>query len=98
MTRAIEVEIDESGAVRATNPATTIPHGRALLVWQTEPDHEAALLSEAVLAVDWLRPEEDWPMPEPSMIITEDGLPFFPANGRVLTAEMVKAASEDELG
>jgi len=59
MTKTIEVEIDDSGTIRPTNPAASLPHGRALLVWQTEANQETALLSEASLAVDWLRPEED---------------------------------------
>jgi hypothetical protein len=59
VTKTIEVEIDDSGTVRPMDPAASLPHGRALLVWQTEPQHETALLSEASLAVDWLRPEED---------------------------------------
>ena len=37
MTRTIEVEIDDSGRVGAMDPANALPHGRALLVWQTEP-------------------------------------------------------------
>lgn len=57
MTKTIEVEIDESGTVRPMHPAASLPHGRALLVWQTEPSHETALLSETSLAKDWLRPE-----------------------------------------
>jgi len=59
MTKTIEVEIDDSGIVRPTDLANSLPHGRALLIWQTESDHETVLLSEASLAVDWLRPEED---------------------------------------
>ncbi len=31
------------------------------------------------------------------MVIGATGLPFFPANGQVITPEMVKAAQEDEL-
>jgi uncharacterized protein YqcC (DUF446 family) len=59
MTKTIEVEIDDSGRIRPVDPAASLPHGRALLVWQTEPDHETMLLSEASLAVDWMKPEED---------------------------------------
>jgi hypothetical protein len=58
MTKTIEVEIDDSGMVRPTDPAASLPHGRALLVWQTEPvfqnNLETMPLSEALLAVDWL--------------------------------------------
>jgi len=59
MTRTIEVEIDDSGRIRPMDPAASLPHGRALLVWHTEPSHETMLLSEASLAMDWLKPEED---------------------------------------
>lgn len=31
------------------------------------------------------------------MVIADNGLAFFPANGRVLTMEMIKAAQEDEI-
>jgi uncharacterized protein YqcC (DUF446 family) len=59
LTKVIEVEIDDTGTIRPMAPATSLPHGRALLVWQADPTGETALLSEASLAVDWLRPEED---------------------------------------
>jgi hypothetical protein len=59
MTKTLEVEIDETGKVRPTDPAISLPHGRALLIWQTEPSHETMLLSEASLSEDWLKPEED---------------------------------------
>jgi hypothetical protein len=59
MTKTIEVEIDDRGTIRPMDPTASLPHGRALLVWRTETDHDAALLSEPSLAVDWLRPEED---------------------------------------
>ncbi len=80
MTKTIEVEIDDQGTVRPMDPAVSLPHGRALLVWQTETLH---------------KPQ---PSPRPSrMVIADNGLAFFPANGRVLTPEMVKAAQEDEI-
>jgi hypothetical protein len=63
MIRTIEVEIDDSGIVRPTDPAASLPHGRALLVSQTDSRPQSALetmlLSENSLAVDWLKPEED---------------------------------------
>lgn len=59
MTKTIEVEIDDSGTVRPMDPAASLPYGRALLVWQTDTPPETMLLSEASLAKDWLRPEED---------------------------------------
>lgn len=31
------------------------------------------------------------------MVVADNGLAFFPANGRVLTPEMVKAAQDDEI-
>ncbi len=58
-THTIEVEIDSFGVIHPKDPATELPQGHALLTWQTEPDRETMLLSEAALAVDWLRPEED---------------------------------------
>lgn len=36
MTRTIEVEIDDSGTVRPMDPAASLAHRRALLVWRTE--------------------------------------------------------------
>lgn len=59
MTRTIEVEIDSAGKVSPVDAVSTLPQGRTLQVWQTPSEHEPALLSEAALAVDWLRPEED---------------------------------------
>ena len=59
MIRTIEVEIDETGRIHPTEPTTELPKGRALLTSQLDPDIECYLLSEASLAVDWLRPEED---------------------------------------
>jgi len=57
MPRTLEVEIDESGAVRPLDPNAKLPAGPATLVYD-EPDHSCYLLSEAALS-DWLRPEED---------------------------------------
>jgi hypothetical protein len=80
MTRTIEVEIDDTGTVRPMDPTASLPHGRALLVWQPETSHKSQ------------------PLTRPSrMVIADNGLAFFPANGRVLTSEMVKAAQEDEI-
>ncbi len=58
MTRTIEVEIDSAGNIHPVGPVEPLPKGRALLVLQTGAN-ETMLLSEAALAVDWLRPEED---------------------------------------
>jgi hypothetical protein len=57
----VEAEIDDKGNVKVLQP---IPQGarRALLIVLDEPPlsvAETALLSEAALAEDWLRPEED---------------------------------------
>ena len=60
----VEAVIDEDGNVKILQP---IPHQgtgarRALLVILDEPARtvaETALLSEAALAEDWLKPEED---------------------------------------
>lgn len=59
MTHTIEVEIDEAGRVHPKEPTAELPHGRAYLTWQTEPDLEPMLLSQVALEEDWLRPEED---------------------------------------
>jgi hypothetical protein len=58
MTRTIEVEIDEEGAVRPLDPTLKLPPGRAVLAWPETEDIYPALMSEKALA-DWLRPEED---------------------------------------
>lgn len=58
MTHTIEVEIDAAGNIHPVKPDAPLPEGRALLLVQTGPS-ETMLLSEAALAVDWLRPEED---------------------------------------
>ena len=56
MLQTIEVEIDAQGRVHAVGLNKPLPAGRALL---TPPANEEALLSEAALAEDWLKPEED---------------------------------------
>lgn len=59
MLRAIQVEIDAKGQVRAIAPNEQVPAGRALVVL-LEPDiNEPALLAEQALAKDWMKPEED---------------------------------------
>lgn len=58
----VEALIDESGNVRILQPVMIKSTRRALLIILDEPAHnvaETALLSEAALAEDWLRPEED---------------------------------------
>jgi hypothetical protein len=60
----VEAIIDEAGNVKILQPVPLQGQGarRALLVVLDEPASaisETALLSEAALAEDWLRPEED---------------------------------------
>jgi hypothetical protein len=61
--QTIEAIIDENGAVRLLE-AVHLPIPRRALVTILDEDpaehiHETALLSEAALAEDWNRPEED---------------------------------------
>ena len=62
MIRTIEAIIDEQGSVRLLE-AVALPHARrALVTILEEPPalpQETALLSEAALAEDWNRPEEE---------------------------------------
>ena len=63
MIRTVEAIIDEHGAVRLLE-AVNVPGARRALVTILEeepvlPVAETALLSEAALAEDWNRPEED---------------------------------------
>jgi hypothetical protein len=58
----VEAVIDEDGNVKILQPVPLQGARRALLVILDEPAllvAETALLSEAALAEDWLRPEED---------------------------------------
>ena len=58
----IEAVIDEAGNVKILKPIPLQGARRALLVILDEPAllvAETALLSEAALAEDWMRPEED---------------------------------------
>ncbi|MBX2999124.1 MAG: hypothetical protein KF893_11490 [Caldilineaceae bacterium] len=61
MIRTVEAMIDEKGVVHLLEEVElTKPH-RALVTILEEPmfTHETAFLSEAALAEDWNRPEED---------------------------------------
>jgi hypothetical protein len=62
MHQTVEAVIDEGGVVRLLE-AVRLPAGRRVLVTILEEPaplpHETALLSEAALAEDWNRPEED---------------------------------------
>lgn len=62
MIRTIEAVVDERGAVRLLEPLHLDRRHRALVtILADEPSeaHETALLSEAALAEDWNRREED---------------------------------------
>ncbi|SFM41857.1 hypothetical protein SAMN05421721_10539 [Ectothiorhodospira mobilis] len=59
MLHTIEVEIDSTGHIQPIDPVSRIPAGRALLTLLTPPADETALLSEAALAEDWSKAEED---------------------------------------
>jgi hypothetical protein len=55
----IEAEVDDKGNIRPKEPIQLVP-GSRVLVTVLEPNvAETALLSEAALAADWQRPEED---------------------------------------
>lgn len=62
MIQTIEAIVDEHGAVHLLEPLQLDRRHRALvtiLADELSDVHEAALLSEASLAEDWNRPEED---------------------------------------
>lgn len=59
MLQTIEVEIDDSGQVHPLEPLIRLPAGRALLTLLDGQTNHTALLAEAALAEDWLKPEED---------------------------------------
>jgi hypothetical protein len=59
MIRTVEAIIDENGVVRLLEPLPLSGSRRALIMILDEEPNEAALLSEAALAADWNRPEED---------------------------------------
>jgi hypothetical protein len=63
MIRTVEATIDEQGIVRLSE-AVHLPSARRALVTILDEEplstpHELAVLSEAALAKDWDRPEED---------------------------------------
>ncbi len=63
MIRTVEAVIDEQGNVRLLEPVHLPSVRRALVTILEDPPTaavpESALLSEAALAEDWNRPEED---------------------------------------
>jgi hypothetical protein len=55
----IEAEVDEQGIIRPRE-GVSLPPGARLLITVLEPEaFDTALASEAALAADWSRPEED---------------------------------------
>ena len=62
MIQTVEATIDANGQVRLLGPVIVDAPRRALVTILEEPaavPGEAALLAEAALAGDWLRPEAD---------------------------------------
>jgi len=62
MLRTVEAVIDAQGHVQVLEPISLPGARRALVtILEEEPgtSHETAFLSEAALAEDWNRPEED---------------------------------------
>ena len=59
MKATIEAEVDDQGNIRLTEVVTLRPGSRVLVTVVDDALAETALLSEASLAADWNRPEED---------------------------------------
>lgn len=59
MHTTIEAEVDEQGNIRPKEPIALVPGSRVLVTVLEPAGAETALLSEAALAADWQRPEED---------------------------------------
>lgn len=59
MRRTIEAKVDENGNIRTTEPVALPPGARVLVTILEMEDSETASLSEAALAADWERPEEE---------------------------------------
>ena len=60
MRPTIEAEVDEHGNIRPKEPVSLPPGSQLLItVLHGSPASETARLSEAALAADWNRPEED---------------------------------------
>lgn len=72
MIRTVEATIDEQGTVRLQEAvALTGPHRALVTILEEESNANAtALLSEAALAEDWNRPEEDaaWSHLQPAQL------------------------------
>lgn len=59
MSITIEAEVDEKGNIRPKQPVVLPPGSRVLVTILAPEEAETADLSEAALASDWQRPEED---------------------------------------
>lgn len=59
MHTTIEAEVDDQGNIRPKEPVVLVPGSRVLVTLLEPAGAETALLSEASLAADWQRPEED---------------------------------------
>jgi hypothetical protein len=59
MFTTVEAEVDEQGNIRPKEPVVLAPGSRVLVTVLEPEGAEASLLSEAALAADWDRPEED---------------------------------------
>jgi len=59
MLTTIEAEVDDKGNICPKEPVTLTPGSRVLVTVLKFDGSDGVLLSEAALAVDWERPEED---------------------------------------
>jgi len=59
MLTTIEAEVDDKGNIRPKESVTLAPGSRVLVTVLEFDGSDRVLLSEAALAVDWQRPEED---------------------------------------
>ena len=59
MKATLEAEVDAKGNIRLKEPVTLRPGSRVLVTVVQDAPPEMAVLSEASLAADWNRPEED---------------------------------------
>jgi len=55
----VDVLESANGQIRPVEALRRLPPGRALLTLPSPSADETALLAEAALAEDWLKPEED---------------------------------------
>lgn len=59
MHTTIEAEVDEQGNIRPKGPLVLAPGSRVLVTVLEPAGAETPFLSQAALAADWQRPEED---------------------------------------